>query len=120
MCQYLNYYLLKHLENGEAFTANLAIKNEDIAELEKAIDSFEEEIPELKNFILPGGDMLVAQCHVARTICRRAERRIVEFAETEKVQPELIKYVNRLSDFFFVLSRYIGFRRGVDETQWKY
>ena len=107
-------------ENGEAFTANLAIKSEDIAELEKAIDSFEEELPELKNFILPGGDMLVAQCHVARTICRRAERRIVEFAETEKVQPELIKYVNRLSDFFFVLSRYIGFRRGVDETQWKY
>lgn len=107
-------------EKGEAFTAELAIKSEDIAVLENAIDRFEEELPELKNFILPGGDIVVAQCHVARTVCRRAERRIVEFSETEKVQPDLVKYINRLSDFFFVLARITGFRRGVDETHWKY
>ncbi|WP_167607847.1 cob(I)yrinic acid a,c-diamide adenosyltransferase [Maribellus sediminis] len=107
-------------EKGEAFTADLAIKIEDIAVLEDAIDRFEEELPKLKNFILPGGDIVVAQYHVARTVCRRAERRIVEFSETEKVQPDLIKYINRLSDFFFVLARITGFRRGVDETHWKY
>ncbi|WP_167618944.1 cob(I)yrinic acid a,c-diamide adenosyltransferase [Maribellus sediminis] len=107
-------------EKGEAFTADLAIKIEDIAVLEDAIDRLEEELPKLKNFILPGGDIVVAQCHVARTVCRRAERRIVEFSETEKVQPDLIKYINRLSDFFFVLARITGFRRGVDETHWKY
>ncbi|WP_340112361.1 cob(I)yrinic acid a,c-diamide adenosyltransferase [Maribellus mangrovi] len=107
-------------EKGEEFTANLAIKTEDIDFLENAIDQFEKELPELKNFILPGGDLLVAQCHVARTICRRAERRIVEFAENEKVQAELIKYINRLSDFLFVLARISGLRRSVDETRWEY
>ena len=107
-------------EKGEEFTANLAIKAQDITFLENAIDQFDKELPELKNFILPGGDLLVAQCHVARTICRRAERRIVEFAEYEKVQTELIKYINRLSDFLFVLARITGLRRGVNETRWEY
>lgn len=107
-------------EKGEELTAALAITDEDIQHLEQAIDLFEEELPELTHFILPGGDQLVAQCHVSRTLCRRAERRIVEFAEQEKVRPELIKYVNRLSDLLFVLARISGLRRGIAERPWEY
>jgi len=107
-------------EKGNEFTSGLAIQTEDIEVLEKAIDQYQEELPELRNFILPGGELSVAQCHVARTICRRAERRIVEFSEQEKVQPELIKYINRLSDFLFVLARYLGHKKGLDETPWTY
>jgi len=107
-------------EKGEEFTSNLAVRNEDIEVLELAIDRYQEGLPELRNFILPGGELSVAQCHVARTVCRRAERRIVEFSEQEKVQPELIKYINRLSDFLFVLARYLGHKNGVAETPWQY
>lgn len=107
-------------EKGEELTAALAITDEDIQHLEQAIDHFDEELPELTHFILPGGDQLIAQCHVSRTLCRRAERRIVEFAEQEKVRPELIKYVNRLSDLLFVLARISGFRRGITERPWEY
>lgn len=107
-------------EKGDEFTSALAIQKEDIEVLEKAIDRYQEALPELRNFILPGGELSVAQCHVARTVCRRAERRIVEFAEQEKVQPELIKYINRLSDFLFVLARYLGHLKGLSETPWEY
>lgn len=107
-------------EKGQAFTANLVVKNEDIEELEIAIDKFEEDLPELTNFVLPGGELSVAQCHTARTICRRAERRIVEFSEQTPVQPEIIKYINRLSDFFFVLARKLSDLKGMEETLWKH
>jgi cob(I)alamin adenosyltransferase len=105
-------------EKGEAYTANLSIKDEDIKVLEKAIDEFEAGLPELTNFILPGGELSVAQCHMARTICRRAERRIVEFSEETPIQPEIIKYINRLSDFFFVLARKLNDLRGIKESPW--
>jgi cob(I)alamin adenosyltransferase len=105
-------------EKGEAYTANLSIKDEDIKVLEKAIDEFEAGLPELTNFILPGGELSVAQCHMARTICRRAERRIVEFSEETPIQPEIIKYINRLSDFFFVLARKLSDLRGIKESPW--
>jgi len=107
-------------EKGEEYTKGLVIVEKDIQILEQAIDKMEEELPKLKHFILPGGDPVVAQCHVARTICRRAERRIVEFSEQAKVENELIKFINRLSDFLFVLARFTGFQRGVDETRWEY
>ncbi len=107
-------------EKGEAYTAKLMIKSEDIEVLEKAIDSFEEDLPALQNFILPGGELSVAQCHMARTICRRAERRIVEFSELTPVQPEIVKYINRLSDFFFVLARKLGQLHDVEETSWQH
>lgn len=107
-------------EKGEAYTANLAIKIEDIEVLEKAIDEFEEGLPELTNFILPGGELSVAQCHMARTICRRAERRIVEFSEQTPIQPEIVKYLNRLSDFFFVLARKLSYLSGIKETIWEH
>ncbi|QIA08319.1 cob(I)yrinic acid a,c-diamide adenosyltransferase [Draconibacterium halophilum] len=107
-------------EKGEAFTAQLIVKNEDIIVLEKAIDDYHETLPELSNFILPGGELSAAQCHMARTICRRAERRIVEFSEQTPVQPELIKYINRLSDYLFVLARKLGHDKGISETTWEY
>lgn len=107
-------------EKGNEFTASLSIKPEDVNVLEIAIDRFEDQLPVLKHFILPGGDQRVAQCHVCRTICRRAERRIVEFSEQASVETELIKFINRLSDFLFVLARFTGFQKGVDETRWEY
>jgi len=105
-------------EKGEAFTADLKITNKNILILENAIDEFEEHMPELKGFVLPGGELSVAQCHVTRTICRRAERRIVEFAESYHVQAETIKYINRLSDFLFVLARKLAFDKNFEELNW--
>lgn len=105
-------------EKGEAFTASLIITEEDIKILENAIDKFEESLPVLINFILPGGELATAQCHVARTVCRRAERRILEFSESTPVQSVTIKYINRLSDFLFVLARIIALDRKVEEVKW--
>lgn len=106
-------------EKGGSFTAHLDIADLDIETLENAIDLFEQELPELTNFILPGGNFATAQCHIARTICRRAERRILEFAENAAVSPTTIKYVNRLSDFLFVLSRKLAADNGSPEISWE-
>jgi cob(I)alamin adenosyltransferase len=107
-------------EKGDEFTASLSIKDSDIKTIEDAIDDLEKGLPELKQFILPGGDVVVSRCHIARTVCRRAERRILEFSEQNSVQPEIIKYINRLSDFLFVLSRKLAAGRGIEETPWKH
>lgn len=107
-------------EKGDGFTKDLSITEANITQLERGIDEFEKELPGLTQFILPGGDVVVSQCHIARTVCRRAERRIVEFSEQQKVQPEIIKYINRLSDFLFVLARKLGNESGVEETPWKH
>jgi cob(I)alamin adenosyltransferase len=106
-------------EKGEEFTLKLSITEDHISFLENAIDEMEEELPELTHFILPGGDLAAAQCHVARTVCRRAERRILEFAENEIVQTETLKYINRLSDFLFVLARKLSASSGIEEKPWK-
>ncbi len=111
--------LLASDEKGEAFTANLAITESDIKILEDAIDGYQNQLPVLTHFIIPGGNFSSAQCHVARTVCRRAERRILEFAEHSKVHPEIVIYINRLSDFFFVLSRKLGFDNNIEEVSWK-
>jgi cob(I)alamin adenosyltransferase len=111
--------LLASDEKGEAFTENLAINVENIKELEVAMDEYQGQLPELTHFVLPGGNFSSAQCHVARTICRRAERRILEFAEHSKVRNEITVYINRLSDFLFVLSRKIAFDNNVQEVAWK-
>lgn len=107
-------------EKGEEYTAKLAVQEADILLLENSIDKMNEELEELRHFILPGGELAVAHCHVARTVCRRAERRIVEFSETWNVNPTLIKYVNRLSDFLFILARKLAKNSGLKETPWKY
>ena len=106
-------------EKGEAFTASLSITNENIKDIEQAIDKYQSKLPELKQFVLPGGNFSAAQCHVARTVCRRAERRILQFAEHAKVADETIIYINRLSDFFFVLARKLTFDSGLEEVAWK-
>lgn len=106
-------------KKGEAFTANLILSDFHIKILEDAMDDFDSQLPELTQFIIPGGELSVAQCHVARTICRRAERRILEFSENYPVQTEILKYINRLSDFLFVLSRKLAFDKGLEEDVWK-
>ena len=92
---------------------------DDIVRLEGWIDALDEQTPPVKFFVLPGGCMLAARAHVARTVCRRAERRILDLADTAYVSPMLLKYINRLSDYLFALSRYFNFMAGVDEIIWK-
>ena len=96
--------------------AKAAIADADVERLEQAIDRFEEELPPLKRFILAGGASGAAALHLARAVCRRAERRMV--ALDPSPAPLLIRYVNRLSDLLFVLARAENHRRGVSETEW--
>ena len=95
------------------------LKESDILLLETEIDQMNAKLPEMKSFILPGGHVSVSTAHICRTICRRAERLIVELDENEHLdQPLIIKYLNRLSDYFFVLARWIGHLLGAAETKW--
>ncbi|MCW9708872.1 cob(I)yrinic acid a,c-diamide adenosyltransferase [Fodinibius salsisoli] len=95
------------------------INEEAITYLEEAIDTMEEELPTLKNFILPGGSQAGATFHLARTVCRRAERATVACRKTEEISDLTIKYLNRLSDFFFVLARFENKKAGTREEAWK-
>jgi cob(I)alamin adenosyltransferase len=92
------------------------IADADVERLEQLIDRLEEELPPLRRFILAGGTPIGAAIHVARTVCRRAERRMV--ALDPAIDPVLIRYVNRLSDLLFVLARVVNKRGGVPETEW--
>jgi len=89
-----------------------------IEELERGIDAMEAELAPLKSFILPGGTAAAAQLHVARTVCRRAERLVVELARKEAVGAHVVPYLNRLSDFLFVASRAENRAKGIDEPVW--
>lgn len=89
-----------------------------VAELERAIDAGDDELEPLKAFILPGGTPKAAALHVARTVCRRAERRVVALARTADVAPVVVTYLNRLSDLLFTLARVANHRAGFDEAQW--
>ena len=94
--------------------------NEDEAHiLESAIDDMNASLPEMKNFILPGGHQAVSFCHIARCVCRRAERKVVALADQEAVASGIIVYLNRLSDYLFVLSRLMTQELGADEVIWK-
>lgn len=104
---------------GDQITGRLAITPAHIEFLERSIDAMEEDLPALTHFILPGGDPASARAHVARTICRRAERRIIELSETEPVATEIIQYVNRLSDLLFVLARKLTALNQAEEKPWK-
>lgn len=94
-----------------------ALVDEDVTRLEAWIDEAEAQIPPLRRFILPGGSQAGALLHVARTICRRAERRIVSLGQ-DAVDPGVLAYVNRLSDLLFVLARLANARAGVAEAEW--
>ena len=96
------------------------IQDADVLLLEKEIDRMESDLQPLTNFLLPGGHPVVSHCHIARCVCRRAERNVVALDQTEdEVSPILLQYLNRLSDYFFVLSRWTGLKLGAEETPWK-
>jgi cob(I)alamin adenosyltransferase len=90
----------------------------DVEKLEKAIDAMDEELEPLRNFILPGGHVYVSYAHIARTVCRRAERLAVALHQASEVHPLAIKYLNRLSDYLFTLSRKMAKDLGAEEINW--
>jgi cob(I)alamin adenosyltransferase len=91
----------------------------DVTVLEKEIDAMEEKLPPMKSFILPGGREAVSFCHIARTVCRRTERLVIALDAHEPVDPLIIQYLNRLSDYLFVLSRKMSAELLAEETPWK-
>jgi cob(I)alamin adenosyltransferase len=95
------------------------LKEEDITLLEKEMDKMDESLPEMKSFVLPGGHTTVSYCHIARCVCRRAERLTIHLSESEEVSPLVIKYLNRLSDYLFVLSRKLTLDLHAVEVPWK-
>ena len=96
---------------------NITAKN--IEMLEKAIDKMEESLPMLKNFILPSGHPTTSKCHIARTVCRRAERNLVTLSKTSEIDNLHLQYLNRLSDYLFVLSRAVLKENNAEEIEWQ-
>ncbi len=90
----------------------------DTALLEHSIDAMEARLPVLNSFILPGGHPHAANCNIARCVCRRAERTLLRLDKEEKVNQEIIKYLNRLSDYLFVLTRCLSYDAGIEEVKW--
>ncbi|KAF0843367.1 ATP:cob(I)alamin adenosyltransferase [Methylovorus glucosotrophus] len=95
------------------------VKAERVDDLEHTLDALNEHLSPLKEFILPGGSRAAAYCHLARTVCRRAEREVVELSRTEQVTPIARSYLNRLSDLLFVLCRYLNKVQGVADVLWQ-
>lgn len=91
----------------------------DIAALEREIDHTDSQLPKVQRFTLPSGSMAAAQCHVARSVCRRAERRILALSRTSAVAPVVLKFVNRLSDLLYVLARFNNVNQNIDELFWE-
>jgi cob(I)alamin adenosyltransferase len=102
--------------NAKLKIPNLA--DSDVVLLETEIDTMEEHLPPMKNFVLPGGHQSVSFCHIARCVCRRAERLVIGLSENEEIQPIVIQYLNRLSDYLFVLSRKMTAELKAPETPW--
>ncbi|ALI98117.1 cob(I)yrinic acid a,c-diamide adenosyltransferase [Rufibacter tibetensis] len=105
------------VKEGKVQTPDLHLS--DIQLLEEQMDLLDEQLPPLRNFILPGGHQAVSFCHVARTVCRRAERLVIALQEESYVDDLVVQYLNRLSDFLFVLCRAMSFELGVKEITWK-
>jgi cob(I)alamin adenosyltransferase len=97
---------------------NILPEADCISVIEREIDSMEESVPSLKNFILPGGHILVSYCHITRCVCRRAERAVLRLNETENTPQIVNKFLNRLSDYLFVLSRSISLDLDIEEIKW--
>lgn len=95
------------------------LEEKEIIELEKSIDLMELDLKPLSNFVLPGGHIAVSQAHIARCVCRRAERHCVGLSEHVTIDSSIIPYLNRLSDYFFVLSRFLAYIHKADEVIWK-
>lgn len=105
-------------ESGSTRVKLPTIEESDIEALELAMDKMNEELPELRSFVLPGGHPTVSHCHIARTVCRRAERHVAFLRQEGEVDAILLKYLNRLSDFLFVLSRKLSSDLNAIETPW--
>ncbi|WP_299204947.1 cob(I)yrinic acid a,c-diamide adenosyltransferase [Brumimicrobium sp.] len=95
------------------------VYEEDIVYLEKAIDEMNEQLPAMRHFVLPGGEPILSHCHIARCVCRRAERLTVGLNDESDQYKLAMKYLNRLSDYLFVLSRKVAFDLNIEEIQWK-
>ena len=95
------------------------VRAQDIVAVEQALEARNAELPPLREFILPGGNAAAAHCHLARAVCRRAERRLVRLAQAESVNPDSLRYLNRLSDLLFVLARVLARRDGGSEVFWQ-
>ena len=106
-------------EPGNTKVKTPALSEEDVQYLERQIDAMENDLPPMKNFVLPGGNQSVSFCHVARTVCRRAERLVIALNEVDKVDELVIKYLNRLSDYLFVLARKMTQELKAEEVPWK-
>ena len=99
-------------------SSKVKIDKKDVLDLESHIDKLNEDLPGLKNFIIPGGLKTSSYSHVCRSICRRAERKISELNKDISVDSNILAYVNRLSDFFFILSRHLNHSEGISESNW--
>ena len=106
---------------GELCIPGMAmIEDSDITRLEQVLDRFNDPLPPLKDFILPGGGMAASCCHLARTVCRRAEREVVALGRSEEIRPQAPRYLNRLSDLLFVLCRVLARTSGHGEVLWQH
>ncbi len=104
-------------QGRDARLSNQIIDLEKVGKMEKLIDEFWAQLPELKNFILPGGNAAGANLHLVRVICRRVERELVVYGQTISLRPELYVYLNRLSDFLFASARWVNFKAGEEEIK---
>jgi cob(I)alamin adenosyltransferase len=109
---------LFHLGGELAVPGRRAVRDADVGRLQEALDAFNEALPPLREFILPGGRAPAVACHVARAVCRRAERRVVALAAREEVGAEVLRYLNRLSDLLFVVARVLVREAGAEEVFW--
>jgi cob(I)alamin adenosyltransferase len=106
---------------GELCIPGMAmVQDQDIARLESVLDALNEPLPPLKEFILPGGGMAAACGHLARTVCRRAEREVIALSRAETVRPQPQRYLNRLSDLLFVIARVLARAGGHGEVLWQH
>lgn len=111
-------YLATGVKEGEQ-PAIKGLCEEDLKDVEHSIDALDAEVPPQKGFILPGGTRASAEAHIARTVCRRCERRILALKQEAWVDPLVLRYINRLSDWLFILARYYNHAAGVSETLWQ-
>lgn len=106
-------------EPGNTKVKTPKLSDDDVTFLEKEIDAMDVELPPMKFFVLPGGHVSVSFCHVARTVCRRVERLVIALNEQEPVDALVIQYLNRLSDYLFVLARKMAQELNAEETPWR-
>ncbi len=114
---YIGAYLATD-SNVTDLREKMKYSDSDIELLESEMDRMESELPPMKYFVLPGGNPCVSYCHISRTVCRRTERRILSMKEETEVHTWVIRYINRLSDYLFVLSRYLSKHFNINEIPW--